>query len=182
MRLTSRLLPVLVAFIATGAAASAQNISSLTQLLTTPGGEKVSIAKLGEGKVTVVSFWATWCKPCKEEMKAMQPLYDKMKAEGHGFEYIAISIDNTKTMAKVGPFIASKSYTFPVLLDPNSEMFLGLNGTQVPYTLIFRADGSLAKKHDGYLEGDEAKLEAELMELMASNGGAGGANAATPAE
>jgi peroxiredoxin len=171
MRLTSRLLPVLVAFVALSAGAAAQNISSLSQLMTTPGGEKVSIASLGAGKVTIVSFWATWCKPCKEEMKAMQPLYEKLKAQG--IEYIAVSIDNTKTMAKVGPFITSKNYTFPVLLDPNSEMFLGLNGTQVPYTLIFRADGSLAKKHDGYLEGDEAKLEAELMELLASSGGTG---------
>lgn len=168
MRLTSRLLPALVAFIAMTAGATAQNISSLTQLLTTPGGEKTSIASLAAGKVTVVSFWATWCKPCKEEMKAMQPLYDKLK--GQGVEYIAVSIDNTKTMAKVGSFIASKNYTFPVLLDPNSETFLGLNGTQVPYTLVFRADGSLAKKHDGYLEGDEVKLEKELLELLASSG------------
>lgn len=147
--------------------ASAQKLSSVTTLLATPTGQKTSVAKLGEGKVTVVSFWATWCKPCKEEMKAMQPIYDQMK---DNISYVAISIDNTKTMAKVAPYIKSQGYTFPVLLDPNSEVFRSLNGDNVPYTLIFNADGSLHSKHNGYLEGDVEKLSEELKELVAKAG------------
>ena len=150
-------------------AASAQQLSSLTTQLATPGGEKSTVAKLGTGKVTVVSFWATWCKPCKEEMKAMQPIFEKMKDH---FQYIAVSIDNTKTMAKVAPYIKSQGYTFPVLLDPNSELFLNLNGTNVPYTLVYDATGKLVAKHDGYLEGDQEKLEAELDELVKKMGAA----------
>lgn len=147
--------------------ASAQKLSTITALLATPTGQKTSVAKLGEGKVTVVSFWATWCKPCKEEMKAMQPIYDKMKDD---ISYVAISIDNTKTMAKVAPYIKSQGYTFPVLLDPNSEVFRSLNGDNVPYTLIFNADGSLHSKHNGYFEGDADKLSKELQELVAKAG------------
>lgn len=144
--------------------AGAQTLPALSTQLSTPSGEQTSVAMIGKGKVTVVSFWATWCKPCKEEMKAMQPLYDKLKEKG--LEYVAVSIDNTKTMAKVAPYISSKGYTFPVLLDPNKDLFQALNGSDVPFTLIFKADGTLFAKHDGYLEGDEEKLEKELTALL----------------
>lgn len=159
--------------IALTASAQAQTISSLNTILATPGGEQSSVAKLGTGKVTVVSFWATWCKPCKEEMKAMQPIYNKLKSN---MEYVAISIDNTKTMAKVAPYVKSQAYTFPVLMDPNSEVFKALNGVNVPYTLVFKADGTLHAKHDGYLEGDAEKLEKELTELIAGAGAAPASN------
>jgi peroxiredoxin len=160
-------LAFLALVLAAPVAASAQTISTITTLLPTPSGEQTSVAKLGEGKVTVVSFWATWCKPCKEEMKAMQPLFEKLK--GNGLQYIAISVDNTKTMEKVGPYISAKGYTFPVLIDANSDLFHKLNGTEVPYTLIFNADGSLHSKHEGYLEGDESKMESELTALLAKS-------------
>jgi peroxiredoxin len=165
----SHLLAILAFCLVAPVVAGAQTVSSISTLLPTPGGEQSSVAKLGEGKVTVVSFWATWCKPCKEEMKAMQPIFEKLK--GSGLQYIAISVDNTKTMEKVAPYIAAKGYTFPVLLDPNSDVFHKHNGTEVPYTLVFNADGTLHSKHEGYLEGDEAKLESELAALLARPAG-----------
>ncbi|HVZ38553.1 MAG TPA: TlpA disulfide reductase family protein [Candidatus Kapabacteria bacterium] len=145
----------------------AQKLSSLTTQLTSVTGDQTSVATLGTGRVTVVSFWATWCKPCKEEMKAMQPIFEKLKDK---ITYVAISIDNTKTMAKVAPYIKSQGYTFNVLLDPNSEFFNAVNGTNVPYTLVFNADGSLHSKHDGYFEGDATKLEEELKTMIGSSG------------
>lgn len=166
------LLGVLCALFFTATAnVSAQNLSTLNTLLATPGGDQTSVAKLGEGKVTIVSFWATWCKPCKEEMKAMQPLFDRLKEKG--VQYVAVSIDNTKTMAKVGPYITSKGYTFPVLLDPNSDLFRAVNGTEVPFTLVYNADGTLHAKHDGYFDGDEARLETEIMGLVEKASGSG---------
>jgi thiol-disulfide isomerase/thioredoxin len=169
MKLLSTVLCALL-FVAV-ADASAQNLSTLSTLLSTPSGDQASVAKLGEGKVTIVSFWATWCKPCKEEMKAMQPLYDRLKEKG--VQYVAVSIDNTKTMAKVGPYIASKGYTFPVLLDPNSELFRAVNGTEVPFTLVYNADGTLHAKHDGYFDGDETKLEKEITDLVEKGSASG---------
>jgi thiol-disulfide isomerase/thioredoxin len=149
--------------------ASAQDLSSITTQLGTPAGEQTTVAKLGQGKVTVVSFWATWCVPCKKEMQAMQPIYDRLK--GQGLEYIAISVDNTKTMSRVGAYITSKGYSFPVLLDPNQDLFKMLNGTDVPFTLLFNADGTFHSRHEGYLEGDEAKMEAELVKMLAAKSG-----------
>lgn len=156
-------LPILT-FLFMAAGLQAQDLSSLTTPLETPDGSQTSIAEVGKNKVTVVSFWATWCKPCKEEMKAVHDMYSEL--QGQGIEYIAVSIDNTKTMARVGPYVNSKGYEFPVLLDPNKEIFEIVNGTEVPYTLVYDSKGALRFKHDGYLEGDEEHLKEEVMSLV----------------
>ena len=95
----------------------------------------------------------------------MHTMYEELKAQG--VEYVAVSVDNTKTMAKVGPFITSKGYAFPILLDPNKEIFEIVNGTEVPYTLVYDTQGKLRFKHDGYLEGDIEHLKEEALKLAA---------------
>ena len=160
------LLPIMgLVFALTFTTAWGQDLSTLNTALSTPDGSQGSIADIGKDKVTIVSFWATWCKPCKEEMKAVHAMYDELKEQG--VEYIAVSIDNTKTMAKVGPYINAKGYEFPVLIDPNREIFEVVNGTEVPYTLMYDATGALRHKHDGYLDGDEERLKEEALELVA---------------
>ena len=154
---------LVIAFAATSS--YAQNLSTLNTPLSQPDGGQSSVAEIGQGKVTIVSFWATWCKPCKEEMKAVHAMYDELKEQG--IEYIAVSIDNTKTMAKVGPYINAKGYEFPVLIDPNREIFEVVNGTEVPYTLMYDMNGALRYKHDGYLDGDEEHLKEEALGLAA---------------
>ncbi len=165
MRITHVLATFLLMVLLGGATLSAQQLSSLTTPLATPDGEQKTLAELGAGKVTIVSFGATWCVPCKKEMAAVNDLYPTMQE--NGIEYISVFIDNTKTMARVGPYVTSKGFLFPVLLDPNSEVFEGVNGTEVPYTLVFDAEGNLKFKHDGYLEGDEEHLLEEAMSLVA---------------
>ena len=143
---------------------SAQDSSTLTKLLTNVSGGQKSIASIASGKVTIVSFWATWCEPCKKEQEAMNNLYSKLTEKS--VEYIAVSIDNTKTMAKVAPYVKSKGYTFPVLIDSNSDIFKALNGDNVPYTVIFNKRGSIVEKHEGYLKGDEKKIFDKVMSLV----------------
>ena len=143
---------------------NAQNISTLDALLSTPDGDQTSVATLGEDKVTIVSFGATWCAPCKKEMAAMNKVYDSLQA--NGIEYVAIFIDNTKTMARVGPYVRAKGFSFPTLLDPESELFALLGGTEVPYALIFGMEGEVAFKHDSFLEGDEEHILEEAFSLL----------------
>lgn len=166
MRISQLLATLTLTLLLGGATLQAQQISTLTTPLATPDGEQTTIAALGNGKVTIVSFGATWCVPCKKEMGAVNELYPEMQE--NGIEYVAVFIDNTKTMARVGPYVTSKGFLFPVLLDPNSEIFEALNGTEVPYTLVFDAEGNLKFKHDGYLEGDEEHLMEEAMSLVPS--------------
>lgn len=164
MRITHILATLSLLLIVGAAGLTAQPLATLTTPLSAPDGTQTTIAELGMGKVTIVSYGATWCVPCKKEMAAVNDLYPTMQE--HGIEYIAVFIDNTKTMARVGPYVTSKGFLFPVLLDPNSEVFEAVNGTEVPYTLVYDATGTLKFKHDGYLEGDEEHLMEEAMSLV----------------
>jgi thiol-disulfide isomerase/thioredoxin len=84
-------------------------------------GKMVSLSSY-KGKVVLLSFWATWCGPCKQEMPAMEKLYQKLK--GQGFEVLAVDMMEDK--ATVSAFVKTNGYTFPVLLDKTGEV--GGNG------------------------------------------------------
>ncbi|HUJ76041.1 MAG TPA: TlpA disulfide reductase family protein [bacterium] len=76
------------------------------------GGGQVSLSSF-KGKVVLLSFWATWCGPCKQEMPEMQALYEKLKPRG--FEVVAVDMMEDK--AVVADFVKKSGYTFPVLID-----------------------------------------------------------------
>jgi peroxiredoxin len=118
------------------------------------------------GSVVVLSFWATWCGPCKVEMPHLHDLYVEYKDAG--LAVISISSDDARTASQVKPFIVKSGYTFPVVLDKESTVTKLYNpqGT-LPYTVIIGRDGVIASQHSGYNPGDEVALKAEIEELLA---------------
>ena len=153
----------LVAGLASGA--NAQELSSLNTPLMTIGGESTTVARLGEGKVTVVTFWMTNCRASKHQLDQMRALVDELKDQ---VEFLAVSIDNTKTMSKVGPLVASKGYSSTILLDPNRDLFDLVGGSEHPYTLVFGADGQLKARNVGFLHGDEEVIGKTVKGLLGS--------------
>ncbi|OGW52252.1 MAG: hypothetical protein A2Z50_08315 [Nitrospirae bacterium RBG_19FT_COMBO_42_15] len=95
-----------------------------------------------KGKVVFLNFWATWCKPCKEEMPSMELLYKAMK--GKDFEMLAVSID--RDIAKVEPFIKELKLTFPVALDFMGKADRRYKLTGVPETYIIDQNGVIVEK------------------------------------
>ena len=127
-------------------------------------GNDVSIQKiLDKSEIVMLSFWATWCTPCKEEMKKMAELYDKYKSQG--FEYVAISVDNQKSVAKVKAFITAQEYSFPVLLDTDKRVFEGYSGKdEMPYSVMLNKKKEIIAVHVGFKTGDEVTIEKEIKE------------------
>jgi peroxiredoxin len=119
--------------------------------------------ELGEGPI-LLSFWATWCKPCVEEMGHFQKIYDELKDDG--LKMFAVSTDAEKTVSKVKPFIQSKGFSFDVLLDTNSEVARQYFVRNVPFTVIIDKDGNIVFSHLGYKRGDELKVKEILQELL----------------
>ena len=115
-------------------------------------------------KITVVSFWATWCVPCQRELDIYGELYDEWK-EKYDMEIIAITIDNTRQLAKVKPLIAQKQWQFTVLSDVNQDLMKALNFTFVPQTFILDIDGNIVFDHSGFKPGDEIEME-EVFEKL----------------
>lgn len=130
-------------------------------------GDEIQLSKLLEKGPVMISFWATWCAPCKEEMKKMQPIYEKYKDKG--FTYIAISQDNQKSISKVKSFINANNYTFPVVLDLDKHIFEDYSGIGIPYSLIIDKNKKIIAKHLGYITGDEVKIEKEIVDALSGN-------------
>ena len=112
--------------------------------------------EVGEGPI-LLSFWATWCKPCIEELNEYKQLYNEYKDSG--FKMFAISTDDENTVAKVKPFVKSKGYNFPVLLDTNSDAVRLYYAQSVPYSVILDKNGMMIYSHLGYMKGDEVKVK-----------------------
>jgi cytochrome c biogenesis protein CcmG, thiol:disulfide interchange protein DsbE len=118
---------------------------------------------LGKGPV-LISFWATWCKPCVEEMAEYTLIYNEYKAKG--LEMLAISVDDEKSVAKVKPYVKSKNYPFTVLLDTNSEVARKYYVRSVPMTFLLNDEGRIIYQSLGFKKGDEIKLKKIIKELL----------------
>ncbi len=129
-------------------------------------GNDVKLSKLLEKGPVMISFWATWCSPCKEEMKKMFPVYEKYK--DRGFTYIAINQDNQKSVSKVKSYINANGYSFPVVLDPDKSVFESYSGVGIPYSLLISKDRKIISKHLGYVTGDEIKIESEIKNALSA--------------
>lgn len=127
-------------------------------------GNNVKLSSLLEKGPVLVSFWALWCVPCKEEMRIMNGIYSKYKDSG--FVYIAMNQDSPKSSAKVKSYIESKEYKFFVLLDSDGHIFETFGGQNLPYSVLINRKGNVVKTYTGYMEGDESKIEQDIVNVM----------------
>jgi len=76
--------------------------------------------RLGDyrGKVVLLNFWATWCKPCTTEMPAMQRTYDKLREKG----FVVLAVNELEDETEVREHIRQFGHTFPVLMDRDNKV------------------------------------------------------------
>jgi thiol-disulfide isomerase/thioredoxin len=114
-----------------------------------------------DGKPVLISLWATWCKPCVAELMSINDVYDEWQEET-GVVLYAISIDDTKTAAKVAPFINGKGWDFIVLQDINWDFKRAMNVVDVPFLCLLDGNGEIVWSHTSYAPGSEK----EVFELV----------------
>lgn len=138
-----------------------------TQVKDINTGKKVAFNQtIEKGKVTVISFWATWCIPCKKEIKNISSKLAAWQKETP-FNYMTMSIDETRAEGLARTYAISQGWTFPYYIDANSDLKRSLNFQSVPFTMIVDKEGKIAFKHIGYEEGGEAEIYAKVKELAA---------------
>ncbi|HSA33803.1 MAG TPA: TlpA disulfide reductase family protein, partial [bacterium] len=134
--------------------------------LATWDGGRFSFGDIRGKKHLLVAFWATWCDPCKAELRDLAAIYDRYRDT---VEFVAVSTDTEESMDKVRAFVIESNLPFPVLVDPTKSRIASLipGGDTVPYSILVNRNGTVVSSHTGYEPGDGDRTIRELDALTA---------------
>ena len=163
MKFTNLLLVLLAFCISTAVYGQEEKQKTLPSVeVKTLDGKTIDIQDFANNeKITVLSFWATWCSPCKKELDAIADVYPDWQEE-YDAELVAITIDTQRALAKVKPMVESKGWEYTILSDANQKLQQALNFQTIPQTFLLDKDGNIIYSHSGYVPGDEYELEDKI--------------------
>ena len=157
-----KLLTAILVFIAAPLLAEAQIPSVQVKDLS---GKTIDASTLSnDGKPFAISFFATWCKPCLRELKAIAEVYPDWQDET-GMKLIAVSIDEAQNAGKVKPLVDAEGWEYEVLLDTNSDLKRALGVQMIPHMIVFDGNGNMVMSHSGYTDGAEDEVIKKIREL-----------------
>ena len=143
----------------------AQNRTLPSVDVKTLDGGSINITAIeNDGNPIVISFWATWCKPCKKELNTIAEVYEDWQDET-GVKLIALSIDNARSMAKVAPYVNASDWDYEVYLDPNGDLKRAMGVSTVPHTFLLNSKKEIVWQHKGYVDGDEDELYEQIEKI-----------------
>lgn len=122
--------------------------------LTNLAGTKQSLNQY-RGKVVLLNFWATWCRPCTKEMPAMQAAYDALREEG----FVVLAINELEDIPKVRAHIEKHGHTFEVLLDPDNHVANQYGVVGLPVSIFIDKTGHVRKIVKGGLLTEQSIAE-----------------------
>jgi peroxiredoxin len=128
--------------------------------LTDLAGKEQSLSQY-RGKIVLLNFWATWCKPCTTEMPAMQASFDKLRDKG----FVVIAVNELEDDAKVREHIKQYGHTFPVLMDRDNKVANQFGVFGLPVSVFIDQEGRVQE----YIKGGlltEQKIEETVARIQ----------------
>ena len=148
-------------FLLSGVALHAQKTLPDLTLKTLEGKPVRILEYAARHQVTVLSFWATWCAPCKRELDAMTELYPSWTAK-YDVQVLAITVDDQRQLPKAKPMANAQGWPFALLSDAAGQLKNVLNFQAIPHTVLVNQKGEILYEHTGYVPGDELELEKKI--------------------
>ena len=106
--------------------------------LRTPTGEMISLSDL-RGQAVLVNLWATWCPPCRAEMKSIEKVYSEYKDQG--FVVLTVNMTYQDNPPAVMPFVTERGLTFPILLDETGVVAYAYQLRSLPSSFFINRAG-----------------------------------------
>ena len=126
-------------------------------------GHKVTLADFG-GKVVVISFWATWCSPCRKEL----PILEGIQKAGKGqIQVIAINTESRDVFRKAAALL--KELTLTLTNDEGRRGFDAYGVKGIPHLVVIGKDGRIISVRQGYDPGELEDLAAEVTAALQSS-------------
>lgn len=156
---------LLIVCLTMGIALSAINAQSVNDFsLENTDNELVSLEELQGDKLTIIDFWATWCKPCTKAMPKLNDIYNDYKDQG--LSVIGISCDGPRSIGKVNLVARSMNIDYSILKDIDCEVMSENNFQVFPTLVIMNSDHEIVYVHEGFTSGDEKVIEEEIVSLL----------------
>lgn len=128
-------------------------------------GGRFSFRKDGRGRVMVLSFWATWCLPCRRELPHIQALYEAERENG----LVVLAINADEPMRTALPFAKELELTFPIA-SGNNAIYEAFDTSRLPVLAIVDRWGAVRGRWAGYEDGDEERLFSMTRRLLTEQG------------
>ena len=156
-----KIISILVAAMAAAALCQAQEISP-NAIVKDLSGNSIQMGDVLKDDVVIVSFWATWCKPCQNELDALAEIEDTWADK---IRVVAISTDDARSASKVRSTVKAKMWPYEVYTDENSELAKSLNISTIPFVMIV-SGGKTVYSHTGYTPGSERLLVEDALSFL----------------
>lgn len=130
---------------------------------TTVAGAPAALADL-RGRVVLLNIWATWCKPCRQEMPALDTLERRHAAAG--LTVVGVSIDEPGERDRIAPFAQELGASYTLWHDPDDRVSSTFLAIGVPASYLIDRDGTLRWRHVGPVTADDPALTAALREAL----------------
>lgn len=125
------------------------------------GGQTVTLSAF-RGDVVMINFWASWCKPCRQEMPLLEQIYQRYK--NLGFTLVGVNVDEDQKNADL--ILKNIPVSFPIAYDQQDKVSnkYGLEG--MPNTVFVDRNGNIRHVHTGYVPGDEQSYDEQIRLLI----------------
>ena len=127
-------------------------------------GKIVSVRDLAQGKPMIIAYWSIACKPCIQELNAINDALADWRSEAD-VEVVAVSVDDSRLKASAKAIASSRGWEFICVYDENQELKRAMNVSLTPQSFVVDAEGNIIYSHSGYTPGSEQELFDKIIEL-----------------